>query len=414
MEFVRFGELYSIPSGNGLSRPSAVRGEGYRMIGMGELFAKDIISDMEMDRVQMSEREKKTFFVESGDLLFARQSLVAEGAGKCSIVKELSEPTTFESHLIRVRLNKHKCNPWYFYYLFRLPDNPIKAIVNQCAQAGIRGNELGKIKVPLPESKIQDRIGSILSTYDNLIELNNKRIKVLEQMAENLYKEWFVRFRFPGHENAEFENGIPKKWFTKTLNEWMSDNFNGGWGEEVLTSKKTKEASVIRGTDIEDVKKSNFRDVPLRYHTESDIKTKSLREGDIVLEISNGNINNIGRTLYISREILAHFDTVICASFCKTLRFTDKFVSFYIWQYIEYLQKSGLMFFYKNTGANGINNFNFKRFLQMPVSVPNDFKYLKVLISMFNDISVIREQNYNLIKQRDLLLLRLMSGKLEV
>ena len=64
MKVVRFGDLYAIPSGNGLSRPIAVRGEGFRMIGMGELFANDIISDMEMDRVQMSEREKKTFFIE--------------------------------------------------------------------------------------------------------------------------------------------------------------------------------------------------------------------------------------------------------------------------------------------------------------------------------------------------------------
>ena len=133
MGIVRFGELYAIPSGNGLSRPTAVRGDGYRMIGMGELFANDIITDMDMDRVKMSEREKKTFFVEKEDLLFARQSLVAAGAGKCSIVKHLSEPTTYESHLIRVRLNKNKCNPWFYYYLFKLQNNPIKAIINEAS-----------------------------------------------------------------------------------------------------------------------------------------------------------------------------------------------------------------------------------------------------------------------------------------
>ena len=132
MKIVRFGELYSIPSGNGLSRPTAVRGEGYRMIGMGELFANDIITDSEMDRVKMSKKEQQSFFVESGDLLFARQSIVAAGAGKCSIVKELTEPTTFESHIIRVRLDKTTCNPWFYFYLFKLPNNPIKAIINQC------------------------------------------------------------------------------------------------------------------------------------------------------------------------------------------------------------------------------------------------------------------------------------------
>ena len=80
-KIVRFGELYQIPSSNGLSRPSAVRGIGFKMINMGELFANNIISDIPMERVQMSESEQKKFFVEQGDLLFARQSLVAEGAG---------------------------------------------------------------------------------------------------------------------------------------------------------------------------------------------------------------------------------------------------------------------------------------------------------------------------------------------
>lgn len=212
MDEIRFGELYEIPSSNGLSRPSAVRGEGYKMVNMGELFANNIILDMEMERVKMSEKELQKFLLKDGDLLFARQSLVASGAGKCSIVKALSEETTFESHLIRVRLNNRVANPWYYYYLFQLPYNPVKTIVNQCAQAGIRGSELVNIKVPLLDLQKQTKIASILSAYDDLIENNNKRIKILEQMAENLYKEWFVRFRFPGYETAEFENGIPKGW----------------------------------------------------------------------------------------------------------------------------------------------------------------------------------------------------------
>lgn len=83
MEYVRFGDLYSNSSSNGLSRPSAVRGKGFRMIGMGELFAHNIIQDMEMERVLMNDKEQAKFFVEEGDLLFARQSLVASGAGKC-------------------------------------------------------------------------------------------------------------------------------------------------------------------------------------------------------------------------------------------------------------------------------------------------------------------------------------------
>ena len=63
MEYVRFGDLYSLPSSNGVSRPSAVRGEGYKMINMGELFSNDIIRDIPMERVKLSEKEKAKFLV---------------------------------------------------------------------------------------------------------------------------------------------------------------------------------------------------------------------------------------------------------------------------------------------------------------------------------------------------------------
>lgn len=74
-----------------------------------------------------------------------------------------------------------------------------------------------KYRFAIKTRLVQQRIASILFEYDKLIEANNNRIKILEQMAENLYKEWFVRFRFPSHETAEFENGIPKGWNIKRL-----------------------------------------------------------------------------------------------------------------------------------------------------------------------------------------------------
>ena len=102
----KFGELYSVPSRNGVSKPSRVRGNGYKMINMGELFSNDRIYDIDMELVPLTGSEKEKAKVEEGDLLFARQSLVASGAGKCSIVMKTSDLTVFESHLIRVRLNQ--------------------------------------------------------------------------------------------------------------------------------------------------------------------------------------------------------------------------------------------------------------------------------------------------------------------
>lgn len=403
MEFVRFGELYSIPSGNGLSRPSAVRGEGYRMIGMGELFAKDIISDMEMDRVQMSEREKKTFLVESGDLLFARQSLVAEGAGKCSIVKDLSEPTTFESHLIRVRLNKQKCNPWYFFYLFRLPDNPIKAIVNQCAQAGIRGNELLKIKVPLPERKIQDRIANVLSDYDNLIEVNNKRIKVLEQMAENLYKEWFVRFRYPGHENATFENGIPKGWTRDCISECYITSSGG-------TPSRDNNENYNGGT-IPWIKTGELQD-SLLLDTEEKITEAAINSSsakifpkDSVLMAMYGV--NIGMLAYSTMD-------ATCNQACCV--FKDKGnvnTKHYLFQFLKSIRDYLLIIGFGAAQQN-LSQDLIKRIKIVMPDKETLIRFEQKIDLMYDETKLLLKANTLLVRQRDMLLPRLMSGKLEI
>ncbi|HMM99192.1 MAG TPA: restriction endonuclease subunit S [Anaerolineales bacterium] len=209
-----FGELYATPSRNGLMRPSKERGSGYKMINMGELFAYPIIKNPEMERVQVSDIELPKYRIEKGDLLFARQSLVLEGAGKCSIVAEIEDPTVYESHLIRVRLNKKLCDPFFYYHFFnsQVGAGFVQQIVNQVAAAGIRGSDLEKLKVIYPPLPVQQKVAAILSAYDDLIENNNKRITLLEKAAEEIYREWFVRMRFPGWEQVKLVKGIPEGW----------------------------------------------------------------------------------------------------------------------------------------------------------------------------------------------------------
>jgi type I restriction enzyme, S subunit len=207
-----FENLYEIPSRNGLNRPERVRGSGYKMINMGELFTHDRIGNIEMELVPMDEKELKTMLVEKGDLLFARQSLILAGAGKCSIVKEAEEATTFESHIIRVRLNKEIANPEFYYYYFKSPLCGIKTIVTQGVQAGIRGNDLKLLPVHLPPLIDQDRIAGLISNYDDLIENNRRRMALLEESARQLYREWFVRLRFPGYEHTRIIDGVPEGW----------------------------------------------------------------------------------------------------------------------------------------------------------------------------------------------------------
>ena len=96
----KFGDLYLIPSRNGLTRPSSVRGAGYKFINMGEIFAYNRIGNIETELVQLNEKEKEEMTLQKNDLLFARQSLVFTGAGKCSIMLDLEDVVSFESHII--------------------------------------------------------------------------------------------------------------------------------------------------------------------------------------------------------------------------------------------------------------------------------------------------------------------------
>ena len=100
---IRFEDLYAEPSRNGVYKSKEFHGSGAKMVNMGELFGHEFISNQEMKRVQLTEAELKKSSLKDGDLLFGRRSLVEAGAGKCSIVTDIQEPTAFESSIIRVR-----------------------------------------------------------------------------------------------------------------------------------------------------------------------------------------------------------------------------------------------------------------------------------------------------------------------
>jgi type I restriction enzyme S subunit len=165
------------------------------MINMGELFDNDRIRDIPMERVLMSEREIKNYSVRENDLLFARQSILFSGAGKCSIVIEVPEITTFESHIIRVRLDQKKADPLYYYYYFKSPLSSMRSIIQQGVQAGVRASDLEELRVSYPPLPVQRRIAQVLGHYDVLIENYQRQISILEVSAQALYREWFVRGR---------------------------------------------------------------------------------------------------------------------------------------------------------------------------------------------------------------------------
>ena len=241
---VKFLDLFSEPTKNGIYKSKEFHGRGAKIINMGEVFAYSFIGNQEMSRVEMNDKERKSFIVKNGDLLFARRSLVESGAGKCAIANGITEETTFESSIIRVRLNENNAIPLFYMYWMRSLSGrtAINGIVNGVNVKGIRATDLQNIEVDLPPLHTQHRIATILSRYDSLIENYQKQIKLLEEAAQRLYKEWFVDLHFPGHENTKIIDGVPEGWEKKKISD-VCDTIGGG-------TPSTKVASYYEGGTI--------------------------------------------------------------------------------------------------------------------------------------------------------------------
>ena len=228
-----------IPIRNGLTKPSAIRGKGVKMIGMKEIFAMDYIRSVDMDRVPVTDKEYESSEILKYDLLFARQSLSLEGAGKCGIVVSVDEPTVFESHLIRLRIDTKKANPFFIYYYYKssIGKNQIKSLVQQVAAAGIRGKELIELGLKVPHIEKQNQIANILRVIDNKIEVNRQINDNLEQQAQALFKSWFVDFEpFRDQPFVESELGmIPEGWRVIELEETCTIRYGKGLGKKDLT-----------------------------------------------------------------------------------------------------------------------------------------------------------------------------------
>ena len=217
---IPFGDLLAEPLRNGLTRPRRVRGDGSPMVNMGELFAFRRISDeVEMERVRLNERHPERDLLAAHDLLFARQSIVAEGAGKASIFLGASERVTFESHLIRARIDTTKADPYWLFYFFESPSgrNLVQSIVNQVAAAGIRGSELARLPIPCPDLSWQRTAASVLRALDEKIDSNRRLAALVEETAATLFQARFVDF-VGVEEFEESEIGpVPRGWRSGSL-----------------------------------------------------------------------------------------------------------------------------------------------------------------------------------------------------
>lgn len=420
---IKFEDLYGKPSRNGVSKPSKIRGNGYPMVNMKEIFAFDFISNQVMERVPLNNVEYRNCLLEVNDLLFARQSLTVEGAGKVSIVEELNEETTFESHLICVRLKRNIANSKYYYYYFKSPQGKgkMQSIVMQVAAAGIRGSDLSKLKVPFPPLQTQKKIASILSAYDDLIENNNQRIQLLEEMAEEIYKEWFVRLRFPGYETCRFfdKNGeevgrevdgaLPEGWERTMLKNHIK-YFRG----KSYSSAELRDNEGLPMVNLKNVNRGGgFRRNGLKFFEGKYNKNNEARTGDIVMAVTDMTQERdiVGRVALIPDMGYEKF--IISMDLIRIEPLT--LPKLYIYSLFRY---SGIGLQLKEF-ANGANVLHltpslieFQKAVIPSINLCLEFE--KILRPMITEIDILENKNQILQETRDLLLPRLISGKLDV
>ena len=264
-------------------------------------------------------------------------------------------------------------------------------------------NHLQRLKIWVHPKQEQQKLVSILSAYDNLIEVNNKRIKVLEQIAENLYKEWFVRFRFPGHEKADFENGIPKGWRRGRISEFYTTSSGG-------TPSREHDEYYDAGT-IPWIKTGELQDCLLidteEKITESAVKKSSAKffPKDSVLMAMYGV--NIGMLAYSTMD-------ATCNQACCVFRDKGSInTKHYLFQCLKSIRDYLLLISFGAAQQN-LSQDLIKRVRIVMPDKETVIRFEQKIEPLYNETEHLLKENACLIRQRDLLLPRLMSGKMEV
>jgi type I restriction enzyme S subunit len=214
----KLSEISSLSNGINFEKSAYTR--GVKLIGVSD-FKNRIHPDYDSLQEVDSKVVKSGDYLEKGDIVFVRSNGNKELVGRCMII-DRHIPVTYSGFCIKLRFKDKKLfEPVFFNYLFRTRHFK-KSMTGTAVGANIQNlsqSRLGNCEVNVPDIETQKRIATILSRYDSLIENYQKQIKLLEEAAQRLYKEWFVDLHFPGHENTKIVDGVPEGWEKKTLGE---------------------------------------------------------------------------------------------------------------------------------------------------------------------------------------------------
>lgn len=205
-------ELYDYSSG--LSKSADQFGFGYPFLSYKDVFHNAYLPETLSTLVNSTEIEQEKCSIKRGDVFLTRTSETTDELGMSSVALVDYPYATYNGFTKRLRPTTNEIHPEFAAYFYRSPyfRAQIISMASLITRASLNESNLDRLKITYPNKETQIVIGNILQSYDLIINSNVKKIRLLEKMASELYKEWFVRFRFPGHEAAKFVDGVPEGW----------------------------------------------------------------------------------------------------------------------------------------------------------------------------------------------------------
>lgn len=344
--------------------------------------------------VLVDEKISDKYLVKKDDLLIARTGATT---GYNLLVPEGFENFIFASYLVRYFYDKEKLYPLYLKHVLKSQQwyGFIKNFIGGSAQPGMNPRTMGKFAFPYHDFLVQQKIASILNQYDLLIENNNKRIKLLEQTAQEIFKEWFVRGRNPYNLKCEL----------KKLSELC--NIKSGYAFK-STDWTENGKIVVKIKDIVD----GFVEVEncdcVSEQTAKKAENYILNKRDLVIAMTGATIGKIGlvceNDLYANQRV---------GKFFLNDEFLDSMPYLYCFFRMEYVTEIVLLYSGSSAAQPNISGEALAR-IDIPYNTMLIHEFNRLTNSFFEKIIILKEKNKILIKQRDLLLPRLMAGKLEV
>ena len=389
MEY-KLRDLYKVS--NGLSKGGSFFGSGFPFISFSTVFNNFFVPEEINDFVQSTSKEQVTYSIKKGDILITRTSETIDELGMSCVALKDYPTATFNGFCKRLRPLTDKVYPHFIGYYLRTPyfRSNFTKVASLITRASLRNEDLLRFSIELPPIYKQKKIAEILYSYDNLIENNNKRIKLLGQMAENLYKEWFVRFRFPGCEDVGFVDTLPIGWQYQPISESM-DFFDS---QRVPLSSMQRDEMEKIYPYYGAAKLMDYVDDYLfdgEYLLLGEDGTVATTDGFPVLQLVNDKfwVNNHAHVIRGKGNISTRF---LYLTFCR-------------------FPITGVV-----TGS-AQPKISKGRLEKLKILVPDaiTMEHFNNLINpMFDEINVLKKQLIRITQQRDMLLPRLMSGKLEV